>query len=105
MVLLDMVDKILKIEKTENNSSNDVELEMHILEEGVSIIRLDSEKNDKVYFKNLTENDSKILNENLNKEMVVILYPSEDEYKKQIDLPIAEKLHYNLKLDSWRITN
>lgn len=100
-----MTNKILKIEKTKNNSSNAAELEMHILEEGVSIICLDSEKNDKIYFKNLTENDAKLLDENLNKEMIVILYSSEEEYKKQINLPIVDKLHYNLKLDPWRITN
>lgn len=51
MVLLYIVNKISKIEKTENKSSNDAELEIYILEEEVSIIKLDSEKRIKYILK------------------------------------------------------
>jgi hypothetical protein len=100
-----MVEKILKIEKIESPHSNEAELEMHILKDGINVIRLRPEDDDKIYFGNLAKNDKELLDENLNKKTAVIVYNSKEDYKKQLKIPINEKVNYYIKLESWRITN
>ncbi|OQD59518.1 hypothetical protein MBBAR_3c01740 [Methanobrevibacter arboriphilus JCM 13429 = DSM 1125] len=104
-----MTKKILNIKKVKNPSKHNFEIEIHILEEGIVRINYksanDNKNYEKIYFKNLTEKDTDLIKENLNKDVILITYSSEEEYEKQSNIPINERKHYILKLKSWRLTN
>lgn len=104
-----MTKKILNIKKVKPTTKNNFEIEIHILEEGIVRINYksvtDNKNCEKIYFKNLTEQDTDLIKENLDKNVLLIVYNSEEEYEKQSNIPINERKHYILELKSWRLTN